>query len=141
MRRSILAVVVGFVVIAGLSIGTDAAVHAILPDSFGADGRVDSAAVLLLFIGYVGLFATFGCWLCGRMAPSHPLRHALILGGLGFAFNLVGTVAYWSLMPAWYHIANLSLVMVWAWIGGSMAQAQLERRTGSVAEPPAALHA
>lgn len=120
--RSIIAIVTGFVVIGLLAVGTDAMVRSAVPGIFGPNGRVDDVAWLLLIQGYVFAYATFGCWLCARIAPNRPMRHALILGVLGLAFNVAGTVAKWDTAPAWYHVVALALVMPAAWLGGRLAE-------------------
>lgn len=136
MARSLLAIVTGFVLIGLLSFGTDVALKSAIPSLYEADGSTSSMPLLLLTIGYVGLYATAGCYLAARMAPSRPMRHALILGVLGLVFNIAGTVAMWNTAPAWYHIVSLLLVMVWAWLGGRMREQELahssSRRTITV---------
>lgn len=125
MTRSIVAVMTGFTFIAALSFGTDFAIRAAMPALFEVNGRTDSVAVLLLTIGYVGLYATFGCYLAARMAPQQPMRHALVLGSLGLLFNAAGSYAGWNTAPAWYHVVSLVLVMFWAWLGGRMREQEL----------------
>lgn len=125
MARSIGVIVLGFVVIGVLSFGADAVLRSVLPGAFDAAGRVDSTPVLLLIILYVGLFATAGCYLTARLAPNHPMRHALILGALGLAFNIAGTVSLWNTAPAWYHMVSLVLVMPYAWLGGWLRERQV----------------
>jgi hypothetical protein len=134
MGRSITAVVVGFVVIAALSFGTDFAVKAAVPGAFSANGGTTDPAILLATLAYVGIFATAGCYLTARLAPGRPMAHALVLGLLGLAFNVAGTFAMWDTAPAWYHYVNLALVMVWAWLGGWLR----EREVGRGARAPLA---
>lgn len=127
MGRSILAVVAGFVVIGVLAMGTDAVLRATVPGIFGPGDRVDSVPWLLLMQAYVFAYATFGCWLTARLAPDRPMRHALILGALGLAFNIAGSIALWDKMPVWYHLVALALVMPAAWLGGRIRERQLAR--------------
>lgn len=136
MARSILAIVAGFLYIGALSVGADLLVRHLLPGAFGAGGRVDSTAILLLMQGYVGLFAVSGCYLAARLAGRAPMRHALVLGGVGLAFNVAGTVAMWATAPAWYHVLALALVMPYAWLGG-----WLREREVAAADTPTASHA
>jgi hypothetical protein len=127
--RSILAIVAGFLVIGLLSLGTDAALVA--AGVFPPHGtHIGSLPLLLLATAYVAVYAIFGCWLTAFLAPSHPMRHALILGVLGLAFNVMGTVAAWGQQPAWYAVLNLVLVMPYAWIGGALRERQLGREAG-----------
>jgi hypothetical protein len=131
MKRSVMAVTAGFVTILVLAMGTDLALRALLPGRFSPSGRVDDAALLLLMQLYVFAFAAFGCWLTARLAPDRPMRHALILGVLGLAFNVAGTIATWETAPAWYHLLALALVMPAAWLGGTIRERQLARRGGT----------
>jgi hypothetical protein len=128
--RSIIAVVVGFLVIGALAFGTDAILKSAVPGVFGPDDRVESVTWLLVIQLYVFVYAVFGCWLTARLAPTRPMRHALILGALGLVFNLAGTIALWDKMPAWYHIVALALVMPAAWVGGRIRERQLARGSG-----------
>jgi len=122
MSRSLLAVITGFLLIATLSVGTDMVLRMAVPSLFEVDGSTTSAPILLLTIAYVGLYATLGCYLAARMAPSAPMRHALVLGVLGLAFNVAGAVSIWAQYPVWYRVMSLLLVMVWAWLGGRMRE-------------------
>ena len=127
MKRSAVAIAVGFVTIFVLAFGTDSAVRALLPGRFGVGGRVDDVGLLLLTQLYVFAFAAFGCWLTARLAPERPMRHALVLGALGLAFNVAGTIAMWDTAPVWYHVVALALVMPAAWVGGAIRERQLAR--------------
>ncbi|MFL5541130.1 MAG: hypothetical protein ACJ8J0_19240 [Longimicrobiaceae bacterium] len=138
--RSILAIVTGFLVIGALSFGTGAALTAagVFPDQgavlVGGKEVVSlaqpiAAGPLLLETAFVAVYAIFGCWLAAFLAPSRPMRHALILGLLGLAFNLAMAVPAWALglRPAWSILLNLALVMPYAWIGGRLREMQLAR--------------
>jgi hypothetical protein len=131
MWRSILAVVVGFLVIGALAVGTDAAVHAAVPHLYDANGRTEHVPLLLLTQLYVGVFAVAGCYLTARLAPDRPMRHAMILGVLGLAFNVVGSIAAWETVPVWYHVVALALVLPFAWLGGRLRERELERRSAA----------
>ena len=133
MWRSVMAVLAGFFFIGLLAFGADAVMRSAMPDAFDAAGRATSIPVLLLMQAYVGIFAIAGCYLAARLAPSSPMKHALILGVLGLLVNISGAVAMWDTAPAWYHILAIALVMPYAWIGGRIRERQLERghTTGS----------
>ena len=137
MGRSVVAIVVGFVLIAVLSFGTDAAVRAAFPGSFGPNQATTDRGILLASILYVGLFAVVGCYVTARLAPRRPMAHALVLGLLGLLFSIGGTIAMWDSAPAWYHVVQLALVMPWAWLGGWLREREL-RRDAAAAAPLAA---
>jgi len=125
--RSILAIVTGFLVIGLLAFGTGAALTAagVFP---AATQPVTDIGLLLLETAFVGVYAIFGCWLAAFLAPARPMRHALILGALGLAFNLAMAAGTWELRPTWSIVLNLALVMPYAWIGGRLRERQLEGR-------------
>ncbi len=128
MLRSVLAVIVGFVVI-GAAVGcTDLLMHAIAPSRFGPNGQVSDVAILWLTEIYVFIYATAGCYLCARIARRRPMFHALILGVLGLVFNIFGSYMTWQLYPAWYHVVALVVAMPAAWLGGRIAERQMENR-------------
>jgi hypothetical protein len=130
MLRSAIAIVVGFVYIGALSFGADALLRGVLPDAFGPGGRIDSTPVLLFMIAYVALFAVSGCYLAARIAPSHPMRHALFLGVLGLIVNVMGTVSMWDTAPPWFHVVSLLLVMPYAYAGGRLREMEIARAGG-----------
>jgi hypothetical protein len=130
VKRSILAVVAGFVLIAALSFGTDAVLRAVWPGAVDAAGRSADARFLLLSIAYVGVFATAGCYLAAALAPARPMRHALVLGALGLVFTTLGTATQWNSAPAWYHVVSLALVLPYAWLGGRLRERELTRPRG-----------
>lgn len=125
MFRSIAAVVIGFVLIAALSIGTNVLLSNLAPDLYPASGIVTDSGALVLALAYVAVYAIAGCYLTARLAPSRPMLHALVLGGLGLAFNVMGVVVTWGQVPAWYSLAGLALTMPYAWIGGRLREREL----------------
>ena len=124
--RSIGAIVIGFVAIGALAFGTAAALTSagVFPP---ATQPISDIGLLLLETAYVAVYAIAGCWLAAFLAPDRPMRHALILGALGLAFNLAMAPATWGLRPAWSIVLNLALVVPYAWIGGRLRENQLER--------------
>ncbi|WP_428311495.1 hypothetical protein [Hydrocarboniphaga sp.] len=74
-------------------------------------------ATLYRFIIGVG-----GGALTARLAPQNPLKHALILGGVGSLLGLLGVVTTWNqgLGPHWYPIALMLLAVPQCWLGGRL---------------------
>ena len=121
MIRSILAIVVGFVLIGVLSFGMGVVVRNWMPEAFST-GQVDDPMILSLTLGYIFIFIIMGCYLTGRLAPQKPMTHALILGVLELILIIVGTMSHWDMAPTWYHAAALLMVMPAAWLGGRQAE-------------------
>lgn len=127
MGRSILAVVVGFLLIGALSVGADMLVRQLAPGAY--DGtRMTSVAWLVVTQAYVAVFAVLGCYVCARLAPDRPMQHALVLGALGLVFNIVGSYARWNDVPVWYHVVALAMTMPYAYAGGWLRERELARQ-------------
>ena len=108
----------GLVAGALLSVATDFALEAagVLPR-----GNLYVSWWLVAFvILYRSAFNAFGCFLAARLAPSRPMAHALVLGGLGLVLSVFGAIATAdkNLGPAWYAWTLAILVLPSAWIGG-----------------------
>ncbi|MGH8630098.1 MAG: hypothetical protein ACREU7_04930, partial [Burkholderiales bacterium] len=78
--------------------------------------------LLLLALAYRIVYAVAGCYLAARLAPRHPMRHALVLGAIGFVLSTAGAVATipMDLGPAWYPIALALTALPCAWLGGAL---------------------
>jgi hypothetical protein len=88
--RSVLAVLAGLVVIFVLSIGTDQILHA--TGVYPPWGQPMADSLFALATAYRIVYGVLGCWIAARLAPDRPMKHALILGLIGFVFSLAGLV-------------------------------------------------
>lgn len=82
-----------------------------------------------LALGYRIVIAIVSCYVAGRLAPWAPMRHALILGGIGFALSSLGAVAATQMQfgPIWYPLALVAVTLPCAWMGGALARLQIEK--------------
>ena len=126
--RSVLAVVAGFLVIGALAFGTGKLLQSSSPAQFDAAGAPTTVAMMLVQLLYVGVYATFGCWLAGRLAPGRPMLHALAVGVLGLALNVPSALMLRDTHPTWYLAAGVLTTMLWAWLGGRIAERQAATR-------------
>ena len=121
--RSTLAVLAGFAAIFLLSLATDQVFHSLgVYPPWGEPMR--DAGDNLLALSYRLVYDTFGCYLAARLAPRNPMRHALILGAIGFVLSSLGGVA--AVMqdngPAWFPILLALSSLPSAWLGGWLAE-------------------
>src|SRR5574341_38862 len=127
MRRSIGAVLAGFVVVVVLSLGTDVVLHA--TGVFPPWGEAMSDALFLLATAYRTLYAVAGSYVTARLAPHRPMKHALAGGVVGLVLSTVGAVATWDrgpeFGPHWYPLALVATAMPCAWAGGRLRTMQL----------------
>ena len=120
--RSVGAIVVGFLAVVVLSLGTDQVLH-ILKVYPPWGEPMPQPGLNALALSYRIVFTIFGSYLAARIAPRNPMRHAMILGLIGTVFGTAGAIATipMHLGPAWYPIAIAATALPCAWIGGKMA--------------------
>lgn len=120
MGRTIGAVLAGFVLWTVLWLGSNAALTAAMPDVIHQDGRVDSAGVLLLLLVLSVVFSVASGYVAALIARAKAGGAALGLGLLLLAVGLFVQVQYWDVMPLWYHVSFLALLVPGAMIGGRL---------------------
>jgi hypothetical protein len=96
--RSILAVVVGFVVAMILAFGTDYLLVLALPGMFPKD-QPTPTAFLILSLAYLFLYGILGGYLTAAVAGRAELKHGLALGLVFLALGVISTV-FTLLAPA-----------------------------------------
>ena len=84
-----------------------------------------STADWLIATAYRLVIAVIGCWLAARLAPRNPMKHALILGGIGTLLALIGV---WitsqkgpEFGPIWYALLLVITALPCAYVGGWFA--------------------
>jgi hypothetical protein len=121
------AIVIGIV----LSLGTDALLR--LAGVAPPLGQPMGSGLLLLATVYRTIYGVLGSYITAQLAPYKPMAHVMILGLMGLAANLLGTVSTWNknLGPHWYPIALTVLALPTAWLGGRL---WLARHAGAPSE-------
>jgi hypothetical protein len=117
--RSVGAILLGFVAVVVLSLGTDQVLHVIKVYPPWGQTMYDPG-LNLLALSYRIVYTILGSYLTARFAPRAPMRHALALGTLGMLIGTAGAVATipMHLGPAWYPVAIAATALPCAWLGG-----------------------
>ncbi len=75
---------------------------------------------------YRTILSIAGCYVTAALAPSRPVLHAMILGGIGFVLSGIAAIVTipldWG--PAWYPIALIVLSPVCGWVGGKIYESR-----------------
>jgi hypothetical protein len=128
--RSIWSVAAGFIVVLVVYFGSDYIVNLIA--GFPKLGEVYTDKQFLWAANYRTLYGIIGSYVTAALAPTNPMKHALIGGAIGFALNLLGTVATWnhvpSLGPHWYPLSLLIGTFPTAWLGARLRILQFSSR-------------
>ena len=120
--KSVLAVLAGLVVTIVLSTCVDLlVVYAGILPATSADNTDLHWAIIA---GYRAVIVVFGCWVAARLAPSQPMKHALIAGGIGMVLAIAGVIYSWDkgpeFGPHWFSITVALTALPCAWIGGKL---------------------
>ncbi len=117
---SVVAVASAFLSTAILSLGMDVVLHA--AGVFPPWGQPMGDALFVLASAYRLVFTVGGGYLTARLAPERPMRHVLILGGIGVVAATIGLAAAWNAGPAlgprWYPVLLVVTALPCVWLGG-----------------------
>ena len=127
--RSVAAVLAGMFAGLFLTLGTDVVLHAIGVFPQWGQSMAGFEGALFLATVYRTIYGIAGSYLAARLAPNRPMLHALVLGVIGLAVTILGTVVTWNKGPAfgphWYPLALIVLALPQAWAGGKLRILQL----------------
>jgi hypothetical protein len=126
MGRSVLAVVVGYLVMA-------IAVVALFAVWFREPNAVPSRGSMLFSLSYGFLFGVVGGYVTALIARRSEVRHAIALAGLLAIRGAVPLIASAGQEPLWYQVATI-LVMVFAVMLGGYLRAR-QRGTAKARTP------
>lgn len=134
LGRSIAAIVIGFVACVILSLATDQILHILKVYPPWGQPMWDPA-LNLLALTYRCIFTVATCYLTARLAPRAPMRHAMILGGIGFVISCLGVFASMkmNLGPTWYPVALAASTLPCAWLGGALRRQPASARLSATA--------
>jgi FtsH-binding integral membrane protein len=117
--RSIGAVLAGFVAVFILSLATDQLFHVL--EVFPPWGQpMTDTGPLLLALAYRIVYGIAGSYLVAMLAPRNPMRHALVMGGIGFVLSIAGGIAMWDMGAHWYPVAVALTALPCAWMGARL---------------------
>ena len=122
MLRSIASVVIGYLAMAVFVMaGTIFATAVLIPGGFAAAKNLSGdppknylyANLLISFAA-----AVLGGWLCARLAPAHPLIHAIVLAALLLVMSLVSAKSQADRQPSWYPRTIATIGVLGVVLGG-----------------------
>ncbi len=116
--KSIGAVLAGLLFIIGMTTVVDIVLHVV--KVYPSMDQPLTHKLAVLATAYRIIISVGGAWLTARLAPAKPMKHALVLGGIGTLLGLIGVLVTWNkgLGPHWYPIALAVLAIPQCWVGG-----------------------
>ena len=119
--RSVVAVLAGFLAVAGLSLATDQVLHML--DVYPPWGQTMSNQLFAVALAYRVVYTVAGGWITARLAPRSPMRHVRVLAVIGLIAGSLGVVAAFAvanLGPNWYPIGIAVTAYPLTWAGGKL---------------------
>ena len=108
--RGTMAVAAGAVVWAVLwnagTLGAQAALPALQPGE-----PIEHSGILLGFIAFSVVLSLLAGYVTAAVMRSAPWAAVWVLAALQLTLGLIFEISYWSLMPAWYHLVFLALIV------------------------------
>jgi hypothetical protein len=122
LGRSAGAVIAGLLTVIVLSTLVDVVLHA--TSVFPPWGEAMSDALFGLASSYRLLIGVLGGYVTARLAPHSAMRHALVLGGIGFLLSVAGALATIgrepALGPVWYPLLLVATAVPCSWLGAKI---------------------
>jgi hypothetical protein len=134
--RSTVSVLVGFISVAVLSLGTDQVLHVLRVYPPWGEPMYEPG-LNLLALSYRILYTVLGGYVTASLAPHRPMRHVFVLGLIGLITGSAGAIAAISMAnlgPNWYPIALAITGFPCVWLGGVLYSVRHERRNATVIE-------
>jgi uncharacterized BrkB/YihY/UPF0761 family membrane protein len=116
--RSFGAIIAGILVIVVLSVGTDAILEK--TGVYPSRQVVYSTWMLAVALVYRSIYAIVGGYFTALLAPDKPLKHAIMLGGIGTVISILGVIAGWDLSAHWYPVGLVITALPCSWLGGKL---------------------
>ena len=127
--RSVVAVAAGFFAVMVLGAAADVVLGQVSPDAFDAQGHARAASVLFIKLAYETVFALFAGYLTARIAVRKPFMHVLVMAALVLAGRAFIAVATWDVVPLWFNLGVLVLIVPAALLGAKVSE--LRNRTAA----------
>ena len=125
--RFVLAVVAGAAVWAVLwNVGTQATL-ALFPNLIHPGQPVQHTGILLSYIAFSVILSLLAGYVTTSAAGPSPQPALWTLATLQLALGIGFEVSYWALMPAWYHVTFLLLIVPATLYGGALRVRQTHR--------------
>lgn len=127
--RSTGAILLAFVIVVVISLATDQLFHVL--DVYPPWGEpMNDPGDNLLALFYRCVYGVLGAYIAARLAPRNPMRHAMILGAIGFVVSVLGAIVAirMKMGPSWYPITLALTALPTAWLGGVLHRNQQAKR-------------
>ena len=126
MGRAIGGVVAAFVLWTVLWLGFNAAARAALPEILDPERPITHAGMLTVFIVYSAVISIVAGYVCAAVRKESPMRTVWVFAIIQLVVGIGFEVSYWAMMPVWYHLGFLALLVPATVWGGMLKAGRVE---------------
>ena len=126
MKRSILAVFVGYFALVVSALVIDLALGAFIPGWYGSPGQVPASFHRVVYVLYTTVSSIIGGYVAAFTARRLEVKHALAVGSIAFAFSMGPFVSNGGGDLTWPQLSVPFLVLLGALLGGYLRLRQAE---------------
>lgn len=120
MIRNSLSVLSGFILWTVLFLGGNALLVRLMPSAFNEDGSTDSNGMLFVVLVLTVVYSVISGMTTARIAKTNAIRWGLVLGVLLLVVGIGVQLQFWGVLPLWYNLAFLSLLLPASWFGARL---------------------
>ena len=125
MARGILAVLAGFTVWSIIWLGSTNGLMAAMPGDVQAGQPITSATVLLILLVVSVIASIISGYITAMIATEKIMTYVMAFGVVNLLVGIFFQVQSWNLMPIWYHVIFLALLIPAIMYGGKLRGKEL----------------
>ncbi len=122
MGRAISGVVVAFLLWTALWLGFGGVAQATFPEIIDPEQPFTHTGALLIYIAYSAIISIVAGFVCAAIRKDAPMRTVWVFAIIQLATGIGFEVSYWELMPVWYHLVFLALLVPATVWGGMLRE-------------------
>lgn len=120
MIMSILSIVAGYAVWTVLFLGGSAGIRSVMASSHDAAGYTSDIAALLTYLVLSMIASVAAGYVTAKVSKVKVKRDSLILAGALLATGIPVQISSWSLIPIWYNLAFLVMLVPLTILGSTL---------------------
>ena len=120
MLKRILAAFIGLVVWTALWLGGNAGLRAVSPQNYLEDGSTRNFGLLLTTLVLSVVCSIVAGYVTAMVAKAQAVNAVWILAITNLAIGIFVQIGYWDVMPVWYHLSFLALLVPGVILGGRL---------------------
>ena len=120
--RSVVSVAAGFFAVMVLGAAAEVVLRQAAPSAFDAQGHARAESTLFITLAYETVFALLAGYVTARIAVRKPFTHVLVMAGLVLAGRAFISVATWDVVPLWFNLGVLVLIVPAALLGAKLSE-------------------